>query len=229
MPEISTDSNKRNLRNLILFLLPAIVSASIVYSLWTLHPDIEYWKQVLISGRHFLETHSWALILSLLLLPGIGVPISPLLILFGIVMVPVYGTTVACLIAIATQSCCTVWTYVLSAGPLREFLRRYVLRNRALPKMTPRNALRLGLIIRITPGFPYALQNIVLGVLGIPFATYLLVSLPIASLYTIVFIVTSGSIFEGKLGIALTGGMLLIVLILITRMLRSRNQTTDAG
>ena len=185
MPEISTDSNKRNLRNLILFLLPAIVSASIVYSLWTLHPDIEYWKQVLISGRHFLETHTWALILSLLLLPGIGTD-QPPLDFIQVVMVPVCSDTVACLIAIATQSCCTVWTYVLSAGPLREFLRRYVLRNRALPEMTPRNALRLGLIIRITPGFPYALQNIVLGVLGIPFAAYLLVSLPIASLYTIV-------------------------------------------
>ena len=150
---------------------------------------------------------------------------SPLLILFGLVMVPIYGTTVACLTGIAAQSCCTIWTYFLSAGPLRNFLKRHLLRNRALPEMIPRNALRLGFIIRMTPGFPYALQNVVLGVLGIPFPTYLLVSLPVASLYTVAFILTSGSIFEGNTGIALTGAMLLVVLILITRMLRSRNQT----
>lgn len=228
MPETSPDSNKRNLRNLILFLIPGIASAATVYTLWALHPDLEYWKQLLILGREYLEANPWALILSIVILPGIGVPISPLLILFGLVMVPNYGILVACLIGIAAQSCCTVWTYFLSAGPLRDFLRHYVLRNRALPEMTQRNALRLGFIIRITPGFPYALQNIVLGVLGIPFPTYLMVSLPIASLYTVAFIVTSGSIFEGNTGIALTGAMLLIVLILITRMLRSRNQT-NAG
>lgn len=228
MPETSPDSDKRNLRNLILFLIPGIASAATVYTLWTLHPDIEYWKQVLVSGRQILEANPWALILSIAILPGIGVPSSPLLILFGIVMVPIYGTVTASLMCVAAMACCTIWTYFLSAGPLRGFLRHYVLRNRALPEMTQRNALRLGFIIRITPGFPYALQNIVLGVLGVPFPTYLLVSLPINSLFVVAFVATSGSIFEGNTGIALTGAMLLIVLILITRMLRSRNQT-DAG
>ncbi|MGB0258584.1 MAG: TVP38/TMEM64 family protein [Coraliomargarita sp.] len=224
MPETSPDSNKRNLRNLILFLLPGILSAATVYTLWTLHPDIEYWKQLLVSGRKFLEAHPWALILSIVILPGIGVPSSPLLILFGIVMVPIYGTATACLLCVAAMACCTIWTYFLSVGPLRDFLRHYVLRNRALPEMTQRNALRLGFIVRITPGVPYALQNILLGVLGLPLRTYLLVSLPITSLYAVAFVATSGSIFEGNTGIALTGAMLLVVLILITRMLRSRNQ-----
>lgn len=224
MDEATVDPKKRNIRNLILFLLPGIISAAVVYNLWRAHPDIAYWKGLLDELRAFLAANPWALILALATLPGLGPPISPILILFGIVMQPIYGVVGACAIGIAAQSVCSIWTYFLASGILRDFLRRNVLRNRALPELTPRNALRLGFIIRIAPGFPYALQNIVLGVLGLPFTTYLLVSIPVNSLYTIGFIVTGGAIFEGKVGLALTGALLLVVVILATRMIRSRTQ-----
>ena len=225
MSEPSVDRTKRNVRNLILFLLPGIASAAVVYSLWHANPDLAYWKGLLYDLRDFLAKNPWALVLTVATLPGLGVPISPILILFGIVMQPKYGAVGACAIGIAAQSFCSIWTYFLASGILRNFLRRYVLRNRALPELNQRNALRLGFIIRIAPGFPYALQNIVLGVLGLPFKTYLLVSIPVNSLYTIGFIVTGGAIFEGQMGLALTGALLLVVVVLATRMIRSRTQT----
>ncbi|MGB0415816.1 MAG: TVP38/TMEM64 family protein [Coraliomargarita sp.] len=224
MSEPSLDLKKRNVRNLILFLLPGIISAAVVYKLWSAHPDLAYWKGLLDELRAFLADNPWALILTVATLPGLGVPISPILILFGIVMQPQFGVIGACAIGIAAQSLCSIWTYFLASGILRDFLRNYVLRNRALPELNHRNALRLGFIIRIAPGFPYALQNIVLGVLGLPFKTYLLVSIPVNSLYTIGFIVTGGAIFEGQVGLALTGALLLVVVILATRMIRSRAQ-----
>jgi len=226
MDEPSVDFKKRTIRNLILFLLPGIVSAAVVYYLWRAHPDIEYWKGLLDELRSFLAANPWALILAVIILPGFGAPISPILILFGIVMQPKYGVVGACAIGIAAQSLCSIWTYFLSAGVLRDFLRRYVLRDRTLPELTPRNALRLGFIIRIAPGFPYALQNVVLGVLGLPFKIYLLVSIPVNSLYTIAFIVTGGAIFEGQVGLALTGALLLVVVVLATKMIRNRTQTS---
>lgn len=216
--------SRRNVRNLILFLLPGILTASVVYALWRTHPELEYWKGLLDQLRAFLAAHPWALILAVIILPGIGAPISPILILFGIVLQPIYGALGACLIGIAAQSLCSIWTYFLASGVLRNFLRSYVLRDRALPELTERNAFRLGCIIRIAPGFPYALQNIVLGVLGLPFKVYLLVSIPISSLYTIGFIVTGGALFEGQIGMALTGALLLVVVLLATRMLRGRTQ-----
>ncbi|ADE54126.1 TVP38/TMEM64 family protein [Coraliomargarita akajimensis] len=223
MPDAQPDLKKRNLRNLILFLLPGIASASIVYALWQAHPDIEYWRQLVIRVIDFLKAHPWALVLSVVILPGIGAPISPLLVLFGIVLSPLYGVPAACLIGIAANTACCIWTYFLANGPLRDFLKRSVLRDRTLPELTPGNAMRIGFIIRITPGIPFALQNVVLGVLDIPFRTYLLVSIPPQAMYTCGFIITGGAIFEGNLGLAITGVLLLIVVILATRMLRKRS------
>jgi uncharacterized membrane protein YdjX (TVP38/TMEM64 family) len=83
-------------------------------------------------------------------------------------------------------------------------------------------------MIRITPGIPYPVQNVALGVMGLRFKTYLLASLPAQSLYTIGFIVTSGALFQGQAGLAISGVLLLIVIVLATRMLRNRN-TSHVG
>lgn len=229
MPAHQPAAKNRTTRNLILLLLPGILSASIVFALWQSHPDINYWKQWLITGIDLLKAHPWALVLSVVILPGIGAPISPLLILFGVVLSPLYGVTTACLLGIAANTACCIWTYYLSNGPLRTFLKTYILRDRALPELTPQNALRIGLIIRITPGIPFALQNVVLGVLGLPFLTYLLVSIPPQAMYTIGFVITGGAIFQGKAGLAITGILVLIAIALATKMLRSRTTPTHAG
>lgn len=228
MPE-NQKSKKRLIRNTILFLLPGTITATTIYLLWNAHPDIEYWKALALEARDFLEAHPFALLFALATLPGIGFPISPLLILTGIVIGGHYGLPSACVAGIIAQSICTIWTYLLAAGPLRGFLSSFISQKRELPELTETNALRLALILRITPGIPYALQNIVLGVIGMQLRTYLLVSIPITALWTIAFIITGGAIFEGRAGLAISGFLLLIVLILITRMLRNRTKDSYAG
>jgi uncharacterized membrane protein YdjX (TVP38/TMEM64 family) len=94
--------------------------------------------------------------------------------------------------------------------------------------MGEHKAVRLGLILRLTPGIPYALQNIVLGVLGMRFRIYLLVSIPTTSLWTACFVITGGAILKGQLGWAIPGLVILIVVILATRMW-SRKNTIDVG
>ena len=222
------EPSKRTTRNLLLLLIPAILAAMVLFYAWSAHPELEYWKQLASDGRLFLEAHPLMLVLVLATLPGVGFPMSPLLILFGIVMSPRFGMPITCTIGIAATSVCTIWTYALATGPLRHFLKTRLLSKWTLPELSERSALRLGLIIRITPGIPYPLQNVALGVMGLRFKTYLLVSLPVQSLYTIGFIVTGGAIFEGKAGLALTGVLLLVVVILVSRMLRSRT-TSNVG
>ncbi|MFP4069284.1 MAG: TVP38/TMEM64 family protein [Opitutales bacterium] len=211
-------------QKLLLLLIPAVISAAVVFWLWRQHPELNYWRDLLLQIRDWLEANPGALVLCLVILPGLGFPISILLVLAGIVFVPEYGLLVACLIAIAAQSLCSLWAYYLSAGPLRSWLIKYLLKDRPLPQPNARDALRLGFIFRITPGIPYALQNIVLGVIGLDLKTYLLVSLPIQSIYTIGFVVTSGSLFQGKSGLAIAGAVFLIVIVLVTRMIRQRKK-----
>lgn len=227
MTEGSEEKKARMVRNGLLLLLPGMIGALAVYLLWASNPDPDYWRGLFDQSLTFLEANPIALLAAVATLPGIGFPISPLLLLFGVVLAPKYGMATACALGILAQSFCTTWTYLLASGPLRDVLRRIVSRRRELPQLTERNALRLGLILRITPGVPYALQNIVLGILGMRLKPYLLVSIPISGLWTIGFIVTGGALFEGRTGLAIFGVLLLIVLVIATRMIRQKTGTND--
>ena len=227
MTESSEKRKTRVVRNGLLLLIPGIVGAFAVYLLWIANPDPDYWRQLFHQSLAFLKANPWALLAAVATLPGIGFPISPLLLLFGVVLAPRYGMPTACALGILAQSFCTTWTYLLASGPLRDVLRRVVARRRELPQLNESNALRLGLILRITPGIPYALQNVVLGILGMRLRPYLLVSIPITALWTTGFIITGGALFEGRAGLALAGALLLVALVLATRMLQ-RKAETDA-
>ncbi len=222
-----TATSCRLRRNLALLLIPAAISALAVLLLWQGRPEVEYWLGWILDGRAFLEANPWSLIAVLATLPGLGFPISPVLVLFGVVLAPRYGMPATLALAFAAQGLCTTWTYALAAGPLRGLLTGYVLRHRELPELTEGNTIRLGLFLRLTPGIPYALQNIVLGILGMRLRPYLLVSLPTTSLWTASFVITGGAIFKGQIGWAITGVVILIVLVLATRMWRLKN-TADA-
>jgi uncharacterized membrane protein YdjX (TVP38/TMEM64 family) len=217
------EPSKRIIRLLLLLLISALISATAVYYAWSAHPNIEYWKALGSEGRIYLETHPAVLVLIIATLPGIGVPISPLLVLLGIVMAPRFGLPMTCAIGIAATSFCSTWTYLLANGPLRNWLKNSLLKKWELPELSEQSALRIGLMIRITPGIPYPLQNVALGVMGMRLRTYLLASIPPQSLYTIGLIVTGGALFEGQAGIALSGVLFLIVVVIATRMYRKRS------
>ncbi len=227
----SPEPSKRLFRILLLLCISAAVGASVLYYAWSAHPSVEYWLELGREGQTYLSEHPLLLIAALATLPGMGAPLTPFLLLFGIVMGPRFGMPITCLIGVATMGVCTTWTYLLSAGPLRGFLKDHLLKKWNLPELSDQSALRLGLIIRITPGIPYPLQNVALGVMGMRFKPYLLVSLPIQSLYTIALIITGGALFEGNTGIAITGVLLLVAIVLATRMLRKRSniQTSHVG
>ncbi|MFT6059760.1 MAG: putative membrane protein YdjX (TVP38/TMEM64 family) [Lentimonas sp.] len=213
------EPSKRLIRLLLLLLLAALIGAAAVYYIWSAHPDLEYWKTLGSNGYAYLEAHPILLVVVLATLPGIGCPMSPLLIIFGIVMGPRFGLPATCAIGIAATSFCSIWTYALASGPLRVFLKKHLLNKWAIPEFSDSSALRLGIIVRITPGIPYPVQNVALGVMGMRFKTYLLASLPAQSLYTIGFIVTGGALFDGRAGLAITAVLFLIVIILVTRIL----------
>jgi len=224
----SIGPKRRLQRKLVLLLVLGVVLLIAVLLLWKSHPEAIYWLELLDLGHSFLEENPWALFVVMATLPGLGFPSSATLMLFGVVVAPHYGMPAAVALAIAAQSLCSIWTYGLAAGPLKRLLRRYLQRERALPEMSKHNAVRLGLILRLTPGIPYALQNIILGIMGMRFRDYLLVSIPTTSLWTACFVITGGAIFKGQLGWAITGFVILIVVILATRM-RSRKNPVDVG
>ena len=215
--------NCRKKSNLVLLLIPFIFTVLVTYLLWKSHPERSYWLDLLSSVKSFIEVNPWALVLALATLPGLGFPISPMLVLFGIVLPPLYGLPATLALAYIAQGLCTTWSYALARGPLHSLLKKYILRARCLPEMTEGNTIRLGLFLRMTPGIPYAMQNIILGIMGMRLRPYLLVSIPTTSLWTTGFIVTGGAIFEGQFGWAAGGIIFLIILMLAIHIWRRKN------
>jgi len=218
----ATQHTSHYLRYGLLLLIPGLIGAGLVYLCWQAHPEPDYWKELFGQALEALKTHPWVLLLALATLPGVGFPISPLLVMVGIVFTPRYGLAAACALGILAQSCCTIWSYLLSAGQLRGTLRRVISRRRELPLLDDSNSLQLGLVLRITPGIPYALQNIVLGIVGMRLKPYLAVSIPITAAWTVGFILTGGALFEGRLGLAIAGMLLLVALVILTKLLRKK-------
>lgn len=210
------------LRYGLILLIAGLIGTGLVYLGWQAHPELDYWQGLFGQILDALKKHPWVLLLALATLPGLGFPISPLLIMIGIVFTPRYGLPAACALGILAQSCCTIWSYLLAAGPLRGTLRRIISRRRELPLLDDTNALQLGLVLRITPGIPYALQNIVLGLVGMRLKPYLAVSIPISAAWTVGFIMTGGALFEGRLGLAIAGMLLLVALVILTKLLRKK-------
>ena len=95
-------------------------------------------------------------------------------------------------------------------------------------EMTENNTMRLGLFLRLTPGIPYAMQNIILGIMGMRLRP-LVVSIPLTSLWTTSFIITGGAIFEGQFGWALGGIVFIIALMLAIHIWRSEKNTEYVG
>lgn len=211
-------------RNLLLLIMSAFVATGVVSLAWQINHDPEFYKGLLSEVYAFLRANPWALVLALATLPGIGFPISPLFLMVGAVLGPKYGLPLACLIAIAAQSTCTIWTYLLAAGPIKKQLQNYLAKKRVVPEFSDSHALRFALIMRITPGIPYALQNVVLGIIGLKLKIYLLVSIPITALWTVGFVTTGGAIHKGSIGLTITGILLIVILVLVTRMLRQKKR-----
>lgn len=81
-------------------------------------------------------------------------------------------------------------------------------------------------LIRLTPGIPYFLQNVVLTVARVELLRFVVLSVAIQMIYVTGFVVLGRSAFEGDLGFALGGVALLVALAVGMRFL-SRRRARD--
>jgi uncharacterized membrane protein YdjX (TVP38/TMEM64 family) len=166
------------------------------------------------------QAHPVLLFLAIALLPGMGFPASPLLIAAGVAW---GGGLRACSLAISAIAINMSWTYFLATGIGKPLLLR--LFGKRLQKWDAPQGKNLYLItaaLRLTPGIPFFLQNYALGIMGIPFRPYILISLPLNAIYVIGFVVSGGAILSGSIAHALAGLGLILLVTLLLRYLRSR-------
>ena len=181
----------------------AFSGALALFLIWQIDPNLDSWQSRLSSAINYSGAHPWLLMLAVATLPGIGFPLSPLLIFFGIALTPVWFTS-----HLYNGNLRPIHMHDLDIPAHIKPLKRQTTENY---KQTPKNPesekdsmIDLCLILRITPGIPYPLQNVVLGLLGMRLIPYLVTSLPITSIWTVAFIATGGAIFEGRTGLLIS-------------------------
>lgn len=190
-------------------------------NLVTLHT----WFNLLLAS---LGEHPVWIFLAIAILPAFPIPVSPLFILAGVTLGPTIGTPATVAIATAAMLTNTAGTYWLAAtighGPVQRLFHWLEIKP---PVFSRNDAYKITLLLKITPGVPFFLQNLILGFLRVPFRGVMLISCTIGTLSVVGFVVSAGAIFQGKTGAAIAGLSLLVAAALFTTYLRKRSEKSQ--
>jgi len=154
-------------------------------------------------------------------LPSVGCPLSFFTLTAGTAFVGQLGlplVLICCGLALALNLALTYW---LAAVGIRPWLERLIARTKfKIPVLDEADHSELTLIVRITVGPPFFLQNYLLGLAGVRFATYMWVSLATVMPMTVAFVIFGDAILHGKARVAVLGLSAIVAITLIVHYLR---------
>jgi uncharacterized membrane protein YdjX (TVP38/TMEM64 family) len=180
-----------------------------------LHVLIERFIAILAAGG------PWVFFLAMALLPAVGFPLSVCSLAAG----PVFGQqmgmgwVVACGLAASTVN--ILLTYWLARYALRPHLERLMKKwGHRLPKVEGGDTTDLIVLVRVTPGIPFFVQNYVLGLADAPLGKYLVISCAVNWTYTAAMIVFGDAILHGKGKMISIAIATVIVAVVLTHFIR---------
>jgi uncharacterized membrane protein YdjX (TVP38/TMEM64 family) len=138
------------------------------------------------------------------ILPACGFPaltfVLPAVPVFG----PQLGTATAVLLGLAALTFNYCLAYGLARGALRPLLERLVVRlGYRLPEVETGDAADLVILLRVTPGVPFVVQNYLAGLARLPFGRYFVVSAVIVWPINTAFLLFGDALLHGKGKVAL--------------------------
>ncbi len=154
-------------------------------------------------------------------LPIFGVPAAP----FAIAAGPLFGQALGLPVIIASSLAAITFNLTLAYWLARRWLRPLIggLLEKwgySMPQLRGEDATDVIVLVRVTPGPPFFVQNYLLGLGEAPFARYMAISCGVQWLFTTGFILFGEALSQGKGKLALTAMMLLATLVVATHMLR---------
>ena len=155
------------------------------------------------------------------ILPAFGAPVLA----FSLTAGPAFGEKLGmpaviglCLLALLINM---ALSYYLASRALRPVLEKLVTKlGYKLPQVAAGDATDLVILLRVTPGLPFPVQNYLLGLAEVPFKGYLLVSSAIVWTMTVALVLFSDALLHGKGKIALIAVSLLLAISAATHLLR---------
>jgi uncharacterized membrane protein YdjX (TVP38/TMEM64 family) len=154
-------------------------------------------------------------------LPAAGVPflvfLLPVVSLFG----PRFGTPVTIALALAAMTVNIAFTYALARWALRPGFAWLVARlGYKVPVVPAEDATDLIVLLRVTPGIPFCVQHYLLGLAGVPFGKYLLLSCLITGPMATAFMLFGDALLHGKGKIALLSLSLVLAVTAALHLVR---------
>jgi len=155
------------------------------------------------------------------LLPALGVPASVFVLSAVGIFGPQLGTTTAVLLSIAALTFNYCLAYALARCGLRPLLTALLTRlGYKLPEVESGDAADLVILLRVTPGVPFFVQNYLAGLGEIPFGRYFVVSAIIVWPLNTAFLLFGDALLHGKGKVALVSLLGVIALTTLLHLVR---------
>lgn len=158
---------------------------------------------------------------SMAILPAVGAP----LLAFSLSVGPVFGEKLG-LGPVIVYSVCAVLvnmtlSYFLASRALRPLLEKlFTYLGYKMPRAESGDATDLIILLRVTPGIPFPVQNYLLGLAQVPFWKYLALSGGIIGSFTVALILFGDALLHGKGKVALISLSLFMALTAATHLVR---------
>jgi uncharacterized membrane protein YdjX (TVP38/TMEM64 family) len=155
------------------------------------------------------------------LLPAVGAPLLFFSLTAGSVFGPQLGLPLVMVLSLSAIALNMALSYVLASRAFRPLLESLVKRlGYRLPQVDSGDATDLIVLLRVTPGVPFPAQNYLLGLAGVPFVRYLVVSCLIQLPINGAVIFFGEALLHGKGKIALVSLLLLLALMTGAHLVR---------
>ncbi|MBT5901704.1 MAG: VTT domain-containing protein [Opitutaceae bacterium] len=154
-------------------------------------------------------------------LPAVGFPLSPFTLTAGSVFAPTLGWPLVIAATWAALAVNVSITYVIARWIARPGLEKLTVRlGYKWPEVHEDNYWDITLLARVTPGPPFVLQGIILGLARVPYRIYLIGSALVAWAYGTVFVVFGDALLAGKGKMIVFGFSAMVALGLGAHLLR---------
>lgn len=208
-----------------LILLLTLAAGIVLIALWRYDFSVAGWRSLLdfpLSQARRIPFPLYVLLSAVL--PFAGVPVTALYLAAGAAYSPVYGLGGT----LAGMSVGLLLNLLLSYAiarffrePVIRLLRRFKL---PVPSFGTMPAWKVILLVRITPGAPLLIQNLLLGLAGAPLPAYLGISLAAETLITLGYLTAGKSFATGQWGFLFFGVGLIGAALLFASLMRDRGK-----
>lgn len=155
------------------------------------------------------------------LLPAVGVPVLTFILLAGPLWGEKLGMGNVVLFSLLALTVNFTLTYVLARWTFRPLLTKLITRlGYEMPRADEGDATSLIVILRMTTGIPYCVQNYLLGLADVPFGRYFLLTVLLSLPQSAAMVVFGDALVNGKGKTVFMVVGLLVALVAATHLVR---------